>query len=145
MEQIRFKAALKQCNESLRTYGDELAELEAAWNRPMPLFDGPAGTGGKIPDEETPKEPTTSPPAAFESVDAQFPWRNKKISDIENLTPKIVEILELENIRTVGDWVDWPVNHPGIEYTQISNSAGKLTEKRYDKLVAAMDGVIVSG
>lgn len=148
MEQIRCKAALKQCNEALRTYGDELAELELAWNRPLPLFDQPAG---KIEAEAIEVAPnvktipvTPDPVGVVAAVDAQYPWREKKIVDLAGLTPKIVEILDAENIRTVGDWVDFPIRR-GIEYTQIGNAAGKITEKRYEKLVAAMDKATVTG
>lgn len=65
-------------------------------------------------------------------------WRQTKITDLPGITPKIVEILEADRIVTIGDWVDWPANHPGLEYTQIKNAAGGLTEKRYEKIMEAI-------
>lgn len=66
-------------------------------------------------------------------------WRAALLKNLPGLTPKIVEILEAERLTTVGDWVDWPAAHPGVEYTQIKNPVGGLTENRYLKIAAAVD------
>jgi len=64
-------------------------------------------------------------------------WRSEKMADLDGLTPKIVEILKAEGITTLGDWVDWPAKQE-LEYTQIKNAAGAITEKRYEKLMDAV-------
>lgn len=103
----------------------------------------PAASGEMATVEPASREPTSSDPPLSEDAQliaeaASELWRQTKIADLPDITPKIVEILEAERIVTVGDWVDWPANHPGLEYTQIKNAAGGLTEKRYEKIMEAI-------
>jgi len=71
------------------------------------------------------------PPDSSPVEEGKEPWRSTKIADLPGLTEKIVEVLDGHNIRTLGDWVDWPKKNPGYEYTQMKG----VTEKRYEKIM----------
>jgi hypothetical protein len=142
IEQANLKAALKGNRKSLSDETDELkAHIlrgpEKVWPEPAKAVNDGQATVGAAADP-TPACSTTPPVSGGEGSE---PWRSRKIADLDGLTPKIVEILDGENIRTVGDWVDWPAKHLGMEYTQIKNGAGKLTEARYERIVSAMMAV----
>lgn len=104
--------------------------------------DDPCPKGGQHEwgDEDCVKchEPFITEEEIKASEEGKEPWRATKIADLKGLTPKIVEILDGHDIRTVGDWVDMP-RLRGIEYTQLKG----VTEARYDKIVAAMDKVTI--
>ena len=48
------------------------------------------------------------------------------------------DILSAEKIVTLGDWVDWPIKHQGLEYTQIKG----VTEKRLEKIAAVVNKAV---
>lgn len=74
------------------------------------------------------------PPSDAAAEPGNEPWRSKKMADLDGITEKIAEILDGHNIRTLGDWVDWPGKNPGLEYTQLKG----VTEKRYEKIMDAV-------
>lgn len=77
----------------------------------------------------------STPTPEQEAWDRDF--RAVSLENLDGLTPKIIEILEANQIRTVGDWQDVPARR-GIEYTQLSGGGAKLTEARFEKIMDAM-------
>lgn len=154
IEQVRLKSALKANREAMGTYTEDLENHIDKGPERLPLFDRKPEpeieddnpyfetpinlmTGGELDKPvdtatEPTAEPTTETPAETETQDES--WRAAKISELSGLTPKIVEILDGHDIRTVGDWADAPKLR-GIEYTQLKG----ITEARYEKIIAAMD------
>ena len=76
-----------------------------------------------------------TPTPEQERYDHEF--RSLAIEGLEGLTPKICEILQANQIFTVGAFQDWP-KKTGCEYTQMSGGNAKLTEVRYEKIMDAM-------
>lgn len=142
IEQARLKAAAKYNREALAAETDLLDSHIRAGNHPLPLFDNtPASPADSPVVEECPRGGAHEPD---EDGDCRkclepigVPGGAKRFADLPGLTPKIVEILDGEGIRTIADWVAWP-GKTGCEYTQIKNSAGKLTEARYEKVSEAV-------
>lgn len=84
------------------------------------------------------REPGVGQPPAEPATEGNEPWRTKRLADLPGITEKIADILAQDGIYTIGDWVDWPTRNPGVEYTQIWNIVGRLTEKRYEKVMQAV-------
>ncbi len=136
IEQARLKVAIKINRDNIKSLTDTLEKHLRCGPGEMPLFDK---VEKEVAQADAVEDAGPLPNPAAES------WRSTAIADLKELTPKIVDILDGEHIRTIGDWVDWPAQHPGVEYTQIKNPSGSITEARYDKIVAAMDAVTTKG
>lgn len=123
MDLARAKANVKRLNKQIESAVARLEEMEEDGPEELPLFDQV--------EQVTMENETANTPAVAEL------WRTLNLKDLTGLTPKIVEILDLEGIRTLGDWVDFPARR-GMEYTQIKNAAGGITEARFEKISAAL-------
>lgn len=152
IREAELKNSLKSCRDSIKLQREELENHLARGPERLPLFElqarekakqeaaKPAAAIEPSSDEEDKPGDARVEQRPYTDADGE-PWRSVKIADMDGLTPKIIEILDAERITTVGEWVDWPKNHPGLEYTQIKTAAGGITEARYTKIVAAMDAV----
>jgi hypothetical protein len=144
IEATHIKASMKSNRESTKGYTEELEnhiirgpELNCGPER-LPLFEL---QGREQMAAGKKKEAATPPKATEEKKKVADPsaeaWRTLNLKDLPGLTPKIIEILDLEGIRNLGEWVDFPARR-GIEYTQIKNTAGAITEVRLEKIAAAL-------
>lgn len=134
IEQMALKAKIKANRQALAEYTEDLEKHLNRGPERLPLFDRaptpPETSEAKPAAEET---PTAVAEAAAEAEAAIDAWRALKLADLDGLTPKIVEILDGHDIRTLGDWVDVPKLR-GVEYTQLKG----VTEARFEKIQAAM-------
>lgn len=156
IEQVNLKAAAKANREALTEYTEELESHLSRGPEQLPLFDREKKANvvetvvGVVPQQdEQPRDLSQNEACQVanrvveqEQANQPEPWRSMKMADLDGLTPKIVEILDGERITTIGEWVDWPAQHPGLEYTQIKNAAGGLTEKRYEKVADAVNAAV---
>ena len=80
--------------------------------------------------------------AASASASDNGEWRSVTLSSIatkkNGITDLILGILSHNKIETLGQFADWPGQHPGAEYTMLSDGKNKLTEARYDKVQDAL-------
>lgn len=136
MKRDDIKDAAKSNREAISAMTDELRFHLARDPRKaetLPLFATPPAPAV----EECPRGGAHEPDEDGDCKKCLEPiipnWRKTAIKDVPGLTPKLVEIIEAEGIRTLADWVDWP-SKTGLEYTQIEG----MTEKRYEKVSEAI-------
>lgn len=138
IEATHIKASMKINRESTKGYTEELENHINCGPERLPLFEL---QGREQMAAGKKKEAATPPKATEEKKKVADPsaeaWRTLNLKDLPGLTPKIIEILDLEGIRNLGEWVDFPARR-GIEYTQIKNTAGAITEVRLEKIAAAL-------
>ena len=153
----KLDAALKAEKKSWKTAADEL--VEAHTRKEELLLDRQRIEMGQVAQPNAASPIQQSPPESTESFHAridtafsnnadspptpdQQTWdqqlRSLAIDGLDGITPKIVEILHGNGIYTVGAFQDWPANHSGCEYTQMSAGGSKLTEARFEKIQEAM-------
>jgi hypothetical protein len=152
VEMAKLKGRQKTVNELLKGYTQELADLLHQGPEILPLFDQqpkPAevvtdatDADGLAQDQKTdqattPESVEPDQQAIAEPVGQQQQpeaWREVKLSDLDGLTPKILEVLDVHHIRTMGDLADAPMKK-NCELTQLDG----ITEKRFERIQAATD------
>ena len=150
MALAKAKADAKRLTKAIDSAVAELEELEESGPEELPLFDQAASRQATPSPREIEQQIQEEPGTPLDSVppdrieqrpyqdsDAE-PWRTINLQTLTGITDKLRDILSAEKIVTLGDWVDWPIKHQGLEYTQIKG----VTEKRLEKIAAVVNKAV---
>ena len=150
MALAKAKADAKRLTKAIESAVAELEELEEEGPEKLPLFDQAASRQATPSQREIEQQIQEEPGTPLDSVppdrieqrpcqdsDAE-PWRTINLQTLTGITDKLRDILSAEKIVTLGDWVDWPIKHQGLEYTQIKG----ITEKRLEKIAAVVNKAV---